>query len=391
MTEQDGPREPASERGAEDSARLGMVGLLVLVVVTLAISYLVLQFVEFLVHLTWETLPDNIDPDPLRWAYIVAVPTLAGAVVGILRRGHPGHSPLTGFEAGVISPRQFPAALGAILVSLAGGAVLGPEIAVMTVGATAVAVATARAGVSPDRRAISLGALAALSSLAVDPIVFGDMTLHPQYSFAVSDLLWALVAAVIAACLVQVARTAAWQIIRLRGGDRASWRQIALGGLALGLIGLVYTVTTGEGPGLVLTSGESKMTALLGFDSLALIVATVAAKTAGYAVSQGFGMRGGPYFPVFFSGVGVGAALVAQVDAAAAPVATAALVAATTRLASAGWPITIVIGVGIGLIFGGPAALPAAVLGAATGRLVPRFGEADPQSLRPVIDGFRQG
>src|SRR3712207_7359684 len=71
--------------------------------------------------LVWDEIPGWFDWDEPAWWYVIAVPALAGLVVGLLLKlpGQGGHSQLEGL--GLDPPRvvELPSILGAALVSLA--------------------------------------------------------------------------------------------------------------------------------------------------------------------------------------------------------------------------------------------------------------------------------
>ena len=131
---------------------------------------------------------------------------------------------------------------------------------------------------------------------------------------------------------------------------------------------------------------------LMELGSISLILVTVAAKSLAYWISLGSGFRGGPYFPAMFAGAGFGAATALFFDAPTQGPALAGLLAAMAYLAKAKWVFTVLLAVVLGFVLGGVGLIPAALLGAAIGKLIPRFSaqvslqnpEPEPQAAAKV-------
>jgi len=279
---------------------------------------------------------------------------------------------MAGLAIGAVEPAAYPYLLVAIAVGLAGGVVLGPEVAMIFTGGLMATLIGSRFGHDPGTAA-KIGGLGGLFALFVGPAVRGSTT-PPEYTFAVADLLPALLGAAGAVAAVALARLIGGLLSRARPGDAVSMPLLLGGALVLGGVAAVYQDRSGESARLVLTSGEHMIAPVVGLGSVGLIAWTVAAKMVVYGVSLGAGFRGGPYFPVMFAGAGAGAVAAGLLGASVHVPATAGLLAATTYLAHVGWRATAIIGVVVGLLVGGPAMLPAALLGAAVGRVVPREG-----------------
>jgi H+/Cl- antiporter ClcA len=346
-------------------------------VLALIAGFGVLQVIQYGIEVLWEDAPEALGSGPVLWVYVVGVPVVAGFTVAALRRRYDGHNPLAGFAFGPVSPAALPFALGAIVATLLGGLVLGPEVAMITTGSFVGTVFGRGLSGKALQQMVGIGGVFGLLALAVRPVLSGSQRLVDSYSFAATDLIIAALVAVAAAGFVSLVRLFAQWLQRIRGADPAIGWQIALGGAAVGGLALAYHLLTDEPVYLIMTSGEGYLRDITAMTSVGMVLATVGIKAVAYAVSLGSGFRGGPYFPVFFLGAGVGTAAALPFDGSlVAAAATAGLVAATASLAHAGWPATIGIGLGIGWMVGGLALLPVALVGALVGRLVPHPGPA---------------
>ena len=368
-----------------------VVPMIVGAVVSLAAGFLVLQAVEQGIAWLWEDAPAALS-GPVLWGYVVLLPVLAGLIVGTLRRRYSGHNPLDGFSFAPLPLSDFPFALFSILFTLWGGLILGPEIAMITTG-TAIGTLLARGHTGKAaNQIVAVSGVAALLALAVRPALSDSQRLIQDYDFRFSDLFLAAVIALIAALFAAAVRWLALSLQRLRGGDPAIAWQIALAGGVVGALALGYHLATGEPVYLILTSGEGYLHDVTQMTSVGLVLFTVVVKTLGYAISLGSGFRGGPYFPVFFLGTGVGTALALQFGGAPVGVAaTAGLIAATTNLAHAGWKITVIIGLGVGWLVGGLPLLPVALLAALIGRLIPHPAAPPAGTPAPAADAGSPG
>ena len=160
------------------------------------------------VELLWSHLPEAL-PEPLMWAFIVLMPTVAGALVGIIRsRGVSGHSPLQGFSFAPVTWHDYPWILGAVAVTLLGGLVVGPEVALVTTGAMLGTEIARRRGDIDTNRAVGIGIGFAILALFVGPMFAGSFDLSPRYAFSANDLVGALVTAIATAVVLTVGRIA---------------------------------------------------------------------------------------------------------------------------------------------------------------------------------------
>jgi H+/Cl- antiporter ClcA len=253
-----------------------------------------------------------------------------------------------------------------VIVSLLGGLVLGPEVALLFTGSVIGTAMAPRLGVATKTGALAGGG-GALIALFIGP-AFGGAA-GPDYTYAVGDSVAAVIAAVAACALITVAR-----LIGLAGPrDRVSGVWLVGGGLAVGVIAAVYQSLSDESVQLILTSGEQMIKPLLALDSTSLIAVTVAAKMAAYGLSMAAGFRGGPYFPAMFAGAGSGAIAAATLNAAPDAAVTAGIVAAVTYLAHANWKFTAILGLVLGFLVGGWQLAPVGLIAAGIGRAIPRL------------------
>ncbi len=275
----------------------------------------------------------------------VAVTTAAGVVVGLLRRltRLPEEVPglFDDLKAGQVTPRLMPGTVAVSIVSLIGGASVGPEKVLGTVGGGAGdwiarrrrlgeedSQVTTQAGIAgiygglfsspvivvmlvlevarPGGRQFSKALIADIVAasisfgiyFAIAGAVFLGVYQVPRYTF--ED--WQLLAAIpfgLFAALVTILTTGVIMLVsRLLG--RLKVRAIAksaLGGTLFGIVGVALPLT--------MFSGADQLRSVLkgaGTLGLGLCIAILVAKMLTYAVSQGSGFVGGPIFPALFIG-----------------------------------------------------------------------------------------
>jgi H+/Cl- antiporter ClcA len=119
------------------------------------------------------------------------------------------------------------------------------------------------------------------------------------------DLAWCLpLAAGVAAVVVSVRRTA------VKGAARAAsvspLARLVIAGIAVGALAAVFRVLSDRPVDLVLFSGQPAMGALITEGSAGVLLAVVAFKGLGYALSLAGGFRGGPIFPAVALGLAAG-------------------------------------------------------------------------------------
>jgi H+/Cl- antiporter ClcA len=118
--------------------------LLLVAAIAVVIAFATLAFLiaySGLKDLVWQELPRELGVDPYSW-YALAVTSIGGLVVGLLLvvvPGHGGPGPAEGHGIGMeqIPPAHAAGAVLISLVSLAAGASLGPEAALLAVALAA--------------------------------------------------------------------------------------------------------------------------------------------------------------------------------------------------------------------------------------------------------------
>ena len=292
------------------------------------------------------------DSDP-RWFggqwWWVAVTAGAGVVVGLLRRVMrlPEEIPglIADLKEGYVNPRLVPGIAVVSAVSLIGGASLGPEKALGSMGggagswiarrrklgreeselttlsgfggaygglfsSTVIVVMfileLARPGGRRFTKALVGGIVASSVSFgiyfAIAGAVFLDAYQVPQYEFEDWQLLagvpLGLLAALVVTLLVVFVRGASrlFELVKLPSIVRPT-----LGGVVFGVVGVALPLT-------MFTGSEQLKTVLDGAGTLGvgLLVVVVIAKQFTFAVSQASGFIGGPIFPALFIGGTVG-------------------------------------------------------------------------------------
>jgi len=190
----------------------------------------------------------------------------------------------------------------------------------------------------------------------------------PAYeTVQILDLGWAFATAAVTAVLVTLARDLA-KLIASRVEARQSLALI-LGGLAVGVLAVVFHEVASRPAELVLFSGQSSLADVTAETAAGVLVALVVAKGLAYAISLAVGFRGGPIFPAVAIGVMVGVlASLALPDFALAPGVVAGLAggaAASLKLPFFGALLAALL---VGLTATGTA--PIAVIAGVTGWLV---------------------
>ena len=276
----------------------------------------------------------------------IAVTVAAGVAVGLLRRLMRVPEELPGLIADLkeehVDPKLVPGLVVVSAVSLIGGASLGPEKALGSMGGGAAGWLSKRKGLSKEDTQLNtlsgfggaygglfsatlvvvafimevarpaggqkyvkalLGTIVASSVsfgiyFAIAGSVFLDFYKVPQYTFKVWQLLVAvplgLFAAVVVTLLVVVVKLAAVLFGRLKLPGVA---KPALGGLVFGLVGVALPLTMFNGSAQLKT-----VVADAGTLGVGLLVAVVIAKMLTFAVCQESGFVGGPVFPSLFIG-----------------------------------------------------------------------------------------
>ncbi len=285
----------------------------------------------------------------------VAVAAGAGVVVGLLRRlTHlPWVTPglFEDLETGHVETRLVPGLAAVSVVSLIGGASLGPEKALGAMGGGAGSWIAARRGLGKEdaqvntlagfagaygglfsstvivvllileaarpggqRFAKALAAEIVASSVsfgiyfAIAGAVFLDDYQVPHYKFEDWQLLAGIPLGLFAAILVTLLAGLMMAVARLFGRlDVPAVVKSTLGGVVFGIVGVALPLT--------MFSGSDQLKTIIkdaGMLGVGLLAAVLIAKMLTFAVSQGSGFVGGPIFPSLFIG-GTAGVLVHQV------------------------------------------------------------------------------
>lgn len=264
-------------------------------ILSLLAGYVVLEFVTEGIVLVWETIPENLGGTP--WWYVVLVPVVAAVLVFNIRTyvGDSGHSPMAGIHVAPLTPKEYLNAILAILVSLLGGAVLGPEVALVSTGAVIGGLVAKLMKVADPKRVVGASAVGAILALFVNPLLSGSSALSgPPDSVEVDQLFWAVAVALVVTVVITLARFAADFLNRVTGGGP---HLIILIGSALviSVSAIIVNSWFDVSYAYIATSSEEMISDLPTLTSAATVAAIVIFKAITYAVSLGAGFRGGPF------------------------------------------------------------------------------------------------
>src|SRR3954465_751910 len=325
-----------------------------------AVAYFFLKATSELQHFFFTTLPGDLgfDHEPLWWPLPLLV--TGGLLVALTIRylpGTAGHKPAEGLKTGTIRPIELPGIIIAALVTLACGAVLGPEAPLIAIGSGlgVLAVALVKRDTPPTGVLVIgvAGSFASVSTLLGSPIVgafllmeaagiggpllgvvlvpgllaagvgalifvgldswtgFGTFSLAiphiPQFGTPDgAELLWAigigLAAAVLGTTITRVA------LVLQPVVERRMVLLTPVVGVGIAATAMVFAVATDRGSSEVLFSGQDALPSLIQgaagwtVGALALVVAF---KSVAYAASLS-AFRGGPIFPGMFIGAAGG-------------------------------------------------------------------------------------
>ena len=354
----------------------GVLPIAIGALLSLFAGYLVLEIVVISIEFTWITVPEELGSAP--W-YVLLVLIAAAVAVYVIRRyvGDTGHSPIGGITVHPLTPREYLAAILAIFASLVGGAVLGPEVALVSTGAVIGGLVAKAFSVDDSKRVVSASAAGAILALFVNPLVSGSLSLSDApKSVEVDQLLWAVVVALVAALLTALARFGAMRINQFTG-NKPHLPVLVATSVIIGLLAITLNMWTGLSYAYIATSSEELITELPTLTSVSAVVGIVVMKTIAYSLSMGSGFRGGPFFPIMFIGAATGLlfSLIIPSGPQVAAAVAVGLIASVIATAPMKWPIAIALGIALGYFMGGWALVPAAVIGAIVARAVPRFGQ----------------
>ena len=190
------------------STKRPLPAMLIAAVVSLALGYVVLEAVNAGIAFVWESVPENWDSTPA-W-YVIGVLLIAAVLVYVVRRfvGDTGHSPLGGIKVSPLSPKEYLGAILAILASLWGGIVLGPEVALVATGSVIGGISAKLFKVTDPtalKQVAALAAPGAIPALFVGPLLPWNMQLGSTRTASEADQLgWAIIAALISTLPVTV-------------------------------------------------------------------------------------------------------------------------------------------------------------------------------------------
>ena len=336
-----------------------LVASSVIGVIVSLVSWAFLELTHFIQDWTYVDLPQSLGyaTAPQWWPLpVLAIAGLLIAFAVVKLPGHGGHEPTGGLEtAEPMTPSQLPGVVLAAAATIGLGLVLGPEAPLIAIGS---GVALFLAGLSPrtipDQGKLILGAAASFAALATifgSPIVgaviiieaaglggptlpvvllpgllaagFGSLafvgigsltglsteayTLPPLVLPAyptphLSDFLWTIPLALVAACVVFMIT----QLARRTEGVVAPRPFIFYPAAAVlvGVIAVVFSEITGESEVAVLFSGENALSSVIdqaGTISVGTLALLVLCKALAWAISMG-AARGGPTFPAILLG-----------------------------------------------------------------------------------------
>jgi H+/Cl- antiporter ClcA len=349
------------------------------------VAALFLALVHDLQHWLWTDLPDRLGHSSPPWYLVVGLPVVGACVVIAARRflpGDGGESPLHGLGGPPTPVAHGPGIALAALGTLAFGAVLGPEMPLIALGAVVGLLLTASFRLGEHERALvgNAGSFAAISALFGGPLVGGVLMVESGAAGLGAALIPALLPGFVAAAVgyllfvgfggwgglnapglvepglppyegthiydlfvaaaIGIATAFAIVAIRRLGARVAAEPRfgmpalLLLGGLAVGVLAEVADLLGADSQD-VLFSGQASIPALVAESSTGVVLILLVAKSLGYAICLGCGFRGGPIFPAIFVSVALATFAVVWFDVSptlAVAVGGAAGMAAMTRL-----------------------------------------------------------
>lgn len=366
------------------TTRRPLLAMLLSAVIGLVLGYVALEAVNLGIHVVWEVVPEQWGSAPA-W-YVVALLVLAAVLVYAIRRfvGDEGHSPIGGIQVSPLSAKDYVGVILAILATLWGGIVLGPEVALVATGSMVGTVFAKSMHFTDSKdvtKVVGFGALGAILALLVNPLLSGSAQLgSTPTAIEVEQLAWAILVGVIATIAVLVARAIACLVARA-AGPRPHLPILLGAALIVAACAIAMEAITGLDVLYIVTSGEEMITDLPTVTSISAVIAILVFKVIAYAVSLGAGYRGGPFFPAMFAGAtsGLLVALVIAQFTTHGPSVPAALVvgvvAATIASVKMSWRVAIVLAILIGLVMGTWTLVPAALVGGVVARAIPRWAD----------------
>jgi H+/Cl- antiporter ClcA len=314
-----------------------------------AVAYLWL--VDRITDVVWPDEPGLSWFSGTIWTFLV--PVCAGVLVGVIYQlfrlppRYPGF--IDELEAGEVDPRSAPGAIAIAVVSLAGGASLGPEAPLGTAGgAMGTWLARRQRGSAAEVRQMSFigisGAFGGLLSTPIGgPLLAFELEHEQTHNYYFTNLVPGVVAGALSFGVMWPLVGAPFEgLLTIPQGEFRSWMLIAAA--AMGVFGALAAFITGKvtvsvvntmrkldtspitrglvGGALVgatafvlpptLFSGQSELPQIL--DSVqelgvVFLLALALLKSVAMGASLGGGFYGGPIFPTFFIGATLGMAV----------------------------------------------------------------------------------
>ena len=329
-----------------------------------AVAYFFLKAVAELQQYLFQTLPGELGYQTAPTWWPLPLLALSGLLVALSIRylpGTGGHKPAEGFKAsGPVPPIELPGIVAAAFVTLALGAVLGPEAPLIAIGSGlgVLAVQLVKRDAPQMARVVLgvTGSFAAIATLLGSPIVgafllmevaglggallgvvlvpgllaagigslifigLDSWTGYGTFSLAVPDIptfgtptgaefLWAIAIGLAAAVLGAVIKRLALTLQPIV--ERRPLLLTPLAGLAVAGLAIAFAEGSSKGSSEVLFSGQDALPSLIdqaGTWTVGALVLLVVCKGLAYALSLS-GFRGGPIFPGMFIGAAGGIAL----------------------------------------------------------------------------------
>ncbi|MDQ1248032.1 MAG: hypothetical protein QG597_2404, partial [Actinomycetota bacterium] len=271
---------------AAAAGKRGLLTMVLIAVVALPVGVVVLELIEGLIHYIWFELADTLE-GPALWAMVIGSTTVAGLLVAAIRHHRNGHDPLSGLATVPVFLTDYPAVMGAIVVSLLCGIALGPEVALVTTGSLVGCEIARRRGDVEVSKGMMIGILFAIMALFVGPILSGTFNVASEYTFTAIDIAGSIGIALVTAAVLMVGRWAAIGLTKVRGGDTPAYVPLTIFGLAVGLVAVAYHEVSGNAVSFVLTSGENNVKPLIALGTASAIGLAIAAKWLAYTLSLG--------------------------------------------------------------------------------------------------------
>lgn len=307
--------------------------------------------VEEAIHLIWPEWESS------EWfsgnLAVVSIPIVAGLLVGVIYKVFKLPPRFDGFieelEAGEVEPNTAPGAIGIAVISLVGGASLGPEAPLGTAGGAAGTwLARRRGGDDAEvRQATFMGISAAFGGLMSTPIggplLAFELEHDQSHNYYYQHLVPGIIAGAVSFGVMWPVIGAPFEgLLAIPRGEFESWMLLAAVGIGVfaavaalvvgkimvamvgalrpldsrpvlrGLVGGSLVAAIGFTLPLTLFSGQTTLPVILAeFETygLLLLVALAVFKAVALGASLGGGFYGGPIFPLFFIGAVLGIAV----------------------------------------------------------------------------------